>query len=212
MEIFYTDARLDSMSMLMNSMEALADIALQDHTTRSSGLRLRLPDFDDVMISMVPKSSTRDFSYEVASLCIYHGMEDSIEHQRYREVTFSCKWDNIEVARVDIDKAIRSLQEGTANSGNLTRPKTDTATTSFPLKAIAPRFIPYAHGHKLAIDAVFMTLMNAFLRFSSERKTDLVPSSIIDAGLRWGACFVFHGGGPVRTQPPYLDYRVAIRA
>ncbi|KAL8691505.1 MAG: hypothetical protein Q9218_003291, partial [Villophora microphyllina] len=201
MAIFRTNVRLDTLPLLMISMGALAEIALQDSTARSRILRFRSSTFDTVKITVVPKGAAPDFSYEVAALCIYYGIEELASRFEYLESTFSCKWDRFEVARVDVDKV--SPYTPLDSNNNLTSPNTTTTTTNSSLTAdITPRIDFLPSSSRLSAEATLLTLMNAFLRFSTLPKTSLVPKSTIDPGARWESYFTFAGDGPPATRPP----------
>lgn len=219
-DVFPTPVHLDPTAVLINGLDALASLALEDDKTRNRVRRFRSSDYTDVKISVVPKGSAKDFSSEVASLCIYYGIEELARYGTYVEATFTCKWDSIEVARVDLD-AVATLRYpklvGDDSDAHANNTSVVTAR-GLPGNEIKPNFVFLAGGHSLLHDVVFITLMNAILRFSPPRATELFPSDVvIDAGLPWKEKGYLDlagvsGGGDRPSSPPYLDYHVVIES
>ena len=65
-EVYYGRVRLRTISMLMNTVEALATLALRDQTARAPGAHYHAEDYDDVLIDVVPLRPATDVLNKVA--------------------------------------------------------------------------------------------------------------------------------------------------
>lgn len=203
--------RLESIAMLMNAVDALAAIAVKDQRGRSPRMHFHSRAYPSVHIDIEPKGPSTaplsDVSNEVATLCLYYGTVDMIKHQEYKVVTFSCLWDNVEVAVVYIDgtpPSTAQLPGDTAMSNT-----TDTVTDP-QLNALQPNFFFIDNAKTLGIPLSFVTIMNALKSFFHYGSTEIVPRCFTNPGPEWDASILFFGDGPVRTRPPFLEYRYVI--
>ncbi|KAL9597705.1 MAG: hypothetical protein Q9219_004962 [cf. Caloplaca sp. 3 TL-2023] len=208
-QIFPAKDRLETLPMLMNIVESLGAIALSDQSTRTRGWNYESPDFPGIKIAMVPKGSAQDFTYEVASLCLYYGSKYLIRRNLYLEATFSCKWDHVEVARVDIDKSSPLASPKDPSLETLTAPNT-TMTKPPSNSDVTPQFNYLSGAQRLNLDVVFMTFLTTFAQFSAVRKADIVPQGPIYPSEKFGAYFSL--ATLARLQPPFFDYEVLIRS
>ncbi|KAL8728664.1 MAG: hypothetical protein Q9166_005228 [cf. Caloplaca sp. 2 TL-2023] len=200
------DYPVDSLSLFMNAVDALAIIALMDYRTRSPEMQFHSPSYPSVIINVNPKPPATDTVNEVATLCIYYGMTDLVKHRQNTEATFDCLWDNVDVAEV----VIRS-------SDPAATPVSDTTTTNLTdslQDRFQPRFFYIPSAKDLPAAVVFITIMNAIMGFSRYTKTNIIPRCYTDPGPEWDASIVFPDDGPQppRTPPPYLEYRHGIVA
>ncbi|KAL8801763.1 MAG: hypothetical protein Q9182_004235 [Xanthomendoza sp. 2 TL-2023] len=199
------NARLQPAPMLMMAADALTIIALKDHRSRSPATNFRHTAGLDIVIDVLPKSPAVDVSNEVATLCIYYGMEDMIRHRQFQECTFACELDNVEVAVVNIWN--ESSTPEAVKEPSMT--KTTNLTQSL-LNDLRPHFRYLDRGADISIYVTFVTVMYSIMAFSSFRGADVVPSCHTDPGPAWEASIIFPGDGPRRRRPPFFEYRYAI--
>lgn len=194
---------VNSLSMLVNALDALTAIGLTDHRTRSPPMHFYSPGNPHVIIDVNPKRPATTILNELATLCIYYGIADMAGRRQYTEAVFDCLWDNVYVAEVII-----------SNRGRLATASNTTTTGSLkPLgDQFQPRFFYLANAKNIDLATAFVTAMNAIRTFSSRGSTEVVAGYIYtDPGPQWDASIVFPDAHrPVRRLPPYLEYRYVI--
>ncbi|KAL8691750.1 MAG: hypothetical protein Q9218_003099 [Villophora microphyllina] len=201
----------------MNGVDALAQIALKDHTARSSGYHFHLQNYAHVFITVSPLGSASTFDNDIATLCIYYGIEDMVRKRKYKEAELDCYWDNVEIARVVINDPITTTSN-TVASNSFAIPTVNNTTDALSqiddpiVKAVRPRFGYFPDGIIIDIPTACLTVMYSLAKFSRQRATDAVPRCSTDPGPEWNACMVFPADGPIRTRPPFLEYRWVIES
>ncbi|KAL8721555.1 MAG: hypothetical protein Q9181_007684, partial [Wetmoreana brouardii] len=214
---FHDDKPLNSISMLMNSVDALAQLALKNHRDRSSHFHFTIPAYPTVRIDVVTIPPATDFLNEVATYCIYYGMVEVVQQRKYEAVELTCSWFNVDVMEVFItnpNAPTTTAHNATEPSESLSATNTTTdaaATADAMLNALRPRFWYFDHGHILNIPVTFINIMYALARFSKQSATDIVPRCYTDPGPEWEGSMVFPADGPIRSRPPYLEYRYVIQ-
>ncbi|KAL8834573.1 MAG: hypothetical protein Q9170_003701 [Blastenia crenularia] len=198
------NTHIESISLLMNAVDALAIIALKDPRGRSPATHFHLPGYPIATIDLWPKRLATDVVNEVATLCIYYGIEDMVRNKDQREATFSCEWDHVEVAEVVIRESPRTVQH---LNEKLAKPSTiDNSNLTAPIpNALQPDFFYIRGASNLDVSLVFITIMNALLRFSRMGSSAIVGPCWTDPGPAWDSSMVFPGNGPIRRQPPFLQ-------
>ncbi|KAL8676076.1 MAG: hypothetical protein Q9186_007371 [Xanthomendoza sp. 1 TL-2023] len=199
------NAPLDPVSMMMVAADALTLIALKDHRSNSPETHFHNPEEPDVVIDLIPKRPATEVSNEVATLCIYHGLEDMIRHRQFQECTIACELDHVEVAIVNIWNT-SSTPEAAKDSSMI---ETTNLTGTF-LQALEPRYEYLDRGADINIAVAFVTVMYGIMTLSTFRSSDTVPPCHTTPGLPWDASIVFPGDGPRRWWPPFFEYRYAI--
>lgn len=131
-------------------------------------------------------------SSEVAPLCIYYGIESMAWHRGYRKTSFGCDCD---LARVRI-----------RNQGLRTSDKPSTPPTIFnsiePLGVHLQSYLVYPdNASTLDVILVFITVMDALVRFSAMNSNDPVGQCYTESGLHGmlpSSCLVVsrHLAGP----------------
>lgn len=169
LRVYLMNTRLNSISMMMNALDALAIISVENQVDRSLGLHFHLPSHPSVRIDVVPDYPARDVLNEVATLCIYYGMADMLKNRRFTEVALGCVWDGVEVAIVSITRA-------TSSTTNVI-PNTIVTADDSSSNTLQPSFFYIPDAATLDITVAFMTLMDALVRFSRVSKTDIVGQS-----------------------------------
>ncbi|KAL8706991.1 MAG: hypothetical protein Q9201_000039 [Fulgogasparrea decipioides] len=216
--IEYDDNKpLNSISMLMNAVDALGQLALKNHRDRSGHFHFTLPTYRTVRIDVVTIPPATTFLNEVATLCIYSGMLDVIRKRKYKTVQLTCAWDMVDIMEVFITNPTTAATASNATEPgdplSATNTTTDAAaTTADPiLNQLEPRFGYYPYSRRLDVPLTFLTLMYTHVMFSKESATDIVPRCYTDPGPEWDACMIFPADGAIRTRPPYLEYRYVIQ-
>ncbi|KAL8727970.1 MAG: hypothetical protein Q9166_005735 [cf. Caloplaca sp. 2 TL-2023] len=193
--------------MFMNAVDALAILALKEPRSHSSTTHFHIPSSQNIVIDLKPNDPATGVMNQVASMCIYYGIEDIAKHRQYTEVSFSCQWDNVEVATIDIGRSSAKQHPNAAVSSSAA----NTMNSSDQLlAALQPEFWYLPTGRNIDTVTAFITIMNALMGFIYQSNTDVVPRSFTDAGPEWDACLVFPADGPIRTRPPFLEYRWVI--
>lgn len=196
---------INSLSMLVNAMDALTAIALTDHRTRSPPMHFDAPGNPHVIIDVNPKRPATTILNELATLCIYYGVADLAGRRQYTEAVFDCLWDNVNVAEVTI-----------SNRRRLATFTNTTAATTGSLNGLGdefqPQFFYFEKAQNMELATVFITAMNSIRSFSPRGHTEVLTGYIYtDPGPRWDASMVFPDTSrPLRRQPPYLEYRYVI--
>ncbi|KAI4100426.1 MAG: hypothetical protein LQ339_005487 [Xanthoria mediterranea] len=196
---------INSLSMLVNALDALTAIGLTDHRTRSPPMRFDAPGNPHVIIDVNPKRPATTILNELATLCIYYGVADLAGRRQYTEAVFDCLWDNVDVAEVII-----------SNRGRLATVTNTTTATTGALNGLGdefqPQFFYFENAKNIDLATAFITAMNSIRSFSPRGHTEVLTGYIYtDPGPRWDASMVFPDTSrPLRRQPPYLEYRYVI--
>ena len=220
-EVYDGNVRLRSISMLMNTVEALATLALKDQTARGSGAHFHAHGYDDVVIDVVPLPPATDILNEVAVLCISDGMYILIRERAYENARVVCSWDAVPVAKVYFGRPGNHLPSsnttltllsptaetlGGSDNNNFTS-LTTTTTNATLLEAVTPVFFFSSDSQTLTIPGVFVTLIFALKGFAFRPNTDTVQTyTVIHPAEEGDASMVFEPY-QIRTRPPYFEYR-----
>ncbi|KAI4232877.1 MAG: hypothetical protein L6R40_007281 [Gallowayella cf. fulva] len=203
------DTQLNPIAMLMNAVDLLAVTGLKDYQGHSAATLFHSPDHPDVVIALVPTGPATEVLNEVVSLCAYYGMEDMIRYRQYKECTFTCAWDNVDVAVLNIWDQSSAVKHTGAFINSLRNETTDL--TNSPLKAVQPQFAYLNRAERLDMRLAFVTIMHAIMSSSRFSGTDIVSPSFTDPSHEWDASVVFPSDGPERTEPPFFEYRYVIQ-
>ncbi|KAL9009834.1 MAG: hypothetical protein Q9173_005169 [Seirophora scorigena] len=202
-------ARVGTLPLLMNAVNALYILAMRIPTGRSPATRFHLPLYPDVEIYLLPTRRSRVVMNEAALLCIYRGIEVMVRRQDFRLATFKCYWDNVSVTKVRIvsmhepvgDEAAEPLLPD--STANLTVPSVGDFT---------PRFAYFRLGLDLDMQTVFITVMYALVCFGQKVNDARVDHQYTDPGAEWDASLLMPMNEPPRRQPPFLVVKWVIKA
>ena len=207
---FDQDVSLDVWSTLLNGLEGLKIIALRDSNARTAGDYFRLASQPRVSIEISPFEAST-VGNDMARVCLYHILEKMISLSTFKKVEVRCYENDDIKARIAIDASPAATEAGTSqlSPGNTTNSIAADDTT---LKAVTPYFgfLTPPLDKPIPTPVAVVTLMYALTWMGAEDKTAVVPRSYIDPGPRWDASIIFPSEGPVRTRPPYMEWRWAI--
>ncbi|KAI4280560.1 MAG: hypothetical protein L6R38_004356 [Xanthoria sp. 2 TBL-2021] len=203
------NTRIDAIPMFYVAVEALATIALQGPRGRTPTVLFRLSRYPAVAIDLIPKYPATDMTNEVATLCIYYGIEDMARHRDYRESYLGCEWDHIEVATIRVWSPARSSRADQPQDGADDPSLGDTITnlTALLRTNLQPHFFYPYDASELDTTLVFITVMNALMRFSWMSIADPVGQCWIEPGPAWDASIVLSENNLPRSRPPILEVR-----
>ncbi|KAL8800268.1 MAG: hypothetical protein Q9182_005292 [Xanthomendoza sp. 2 TL-2023] len=186
-------------TLLLNAVDALATIGSQDMNGRSPSYSFQLTKYPNVIIEVKPSPSAADLLNWVASLCIYHGIEDVLRKKLYVEVDIICHWNVDEIVGVSIrDSSSRAASVSASNTTQSNVNVSDTLQSSF---------FYVSDGMALDYNSAMITLMYSIMYLSRLDKREMVPRTYTDPGPHWDASIVFPGDGPQppKDPPPFLE-------
>lgn len=194
--------------MFYVAAEALATIALQGLRGRTRTVLFRLSRYPAVAIGLIPKYPATDMTNEVATLCIYYGIEDMARHREHRESYLSCEWDHVGVATIRVWSRARNSRAYQPHDGADDPSIGDTMTnmTALLRPDVQPHFFYPYNASQLDVTLVFITVMNALMRFSWMSIADPVGQYWTEPGPAWDAFIVLPNNLP-RSRPPVLEVR-----
>ncbi|KAL8671473.1 MAG: hypothetical protein Q9168_004023 [Polycauliona sp. 1 TL-2023] len=203
---------INAVFMLMNAVDALANLALEDYAGRSPPLQFTAPDYPGVVINMMPRGRETTVRHEVAVQCLGRGIIELVRTQRFLEVTLGCEWDDEEVLAIEIFKAASaSAKKADANdipTNNNDNNNNNATTTLDNLNAIIdPNFAYLPDGSNLGLTLIFVTIIDALAKFARHKSDESLGRSYTDPGPQWDASLLITGDGPIRSRPPYMEYR-----
>ncbi|KAL8948123.1 MAG: hypothetical protein Q9222_005660 [Ikaeria aurantiellina] len=199
---FYRSIQLPIIDVLMNGLDALSVFASKNYTERSSNMHFHSSDYPAVTIDVEPTAPAEDYSNEIAVLCLYHLMADSVTRRFFKQAQVSCVWDNVEVATIWVKKY----------TPNVPSVPSTVATANPVSAAVQPRFSYLVDAEGNAIIVVFVTVMDAMKWFAKYSDTAIVPRCYTSPGPGWNSGIFFPGTQAPRTEPPYLEYRWVIES
>ncbi|KAL8789166.1 MAG: hypothetical protein Q9213_001273 [Squamulea squamosa] len=203
------NTQIDTISMLFIALDALTIVALRGPRSRIQARSFRLADYPAVAIDLIPKHPAATVTDEVVDQCIYYGIEDIVRHEDYRETTLICEWDQLEVARLRVwNRSPRA--EHLQNLSGPSMPDTTTNANASLSATLRPQFFYPQNAAHLDQTLVFITVMNAIMRFSWLGR-DPVGQRWTDPGPGWDASFVIGPNNPPRAFPPILEPRWVIQ-
>ena len=221
-EIYSGHVRLRSISMLMNTVEALATLALRDQTARGPCAHFQAHGYDDVVVDVVPLQPATDVLNEVAVLCISDGMYSLIRDQTYKNAKIVCLWDAVPVAQVYFDTSRYHLSSsniteallsstadtlGGSDSNNFSSLTTTITNNVTLLEAVTPVFFFSPDSQILTIPGVFITLILALKECAFRPNTDTVPTYTVIQAVEEGDASMVFEPYQIRTRPPFFEYR-----
>lgn len=203
------DRPVDSVSMLLSAVLALSAIGLRDMRRRGPAVHYPRSVRSSVVIEVKPKPPETTILNEVATLCIYYGIEEMTREKHFTEAVISCGWDDVEVAEVVIWK-VDSVAVPEVVSVTTFGTSTEDLQNHFE-----PVFIYSPGGKTLDTITSFITIMEAIMRCSRYDSAATLParSFYTDAGPKWDASVYFPSNlRPSRSDPPFLMVGHVIRA
>lgn len=216
----FGDTRLPPTSMLMNTVEALATLALRDQTARSTATYFQWEHLPDVVIEVAPEYPATDVLNEVSLLCIRWAMTDVIRQKGYNNTSIDCYWDNVVVATArfqppgyhplsNTTSALAPTAEspgGSVSNSSLTNATNDTLLAA----VVDPHFVFTPESRNIRISSVFATIFTVLSAFAFRPNTDVIPAyTIVRTGPEWDTCMLFDAS-TIRARPPYFEFRWAI--
>ncbi|KAL9014928.1 MAG: hypothetical protein Q9173_000433 [Seirophora scorigena] len=192
--------------MLMTALDALTAIGLVDYRASSppEELRFRTSSSGLVSIEVNSKPPATKILHQLATLCIYYGIINMLEHDEFTEADFECLWDHVNVADVSLRRKSAAVSTITTNS-NSRDALTETLQSQF-------FYLPDAQS--IGIVTAFVTGMNAIKGFSLKGTTEVINGGLFtDPGPHWDASTIFPNDPshrPIRREPPFLEYRYAL--
>ncbi|KAL8957276.1 MAG: hypothetical protein Q9183_006102 [Haloplaca sp. 2 TL-2023] len=144
-------------------------------------------------------------------VCLYHILEKMVAVNTFETVEVRCSEGTNIRATILIEAIPPTTEVGTSQPSP--QNTTDSiAANATALQAVTPDFDFLAPplDKPIQITAAVVTLMYTLTKMGVQEKTADVPRSYFDPGPRWDASIIFPSEGPIRTRPPYMEYRWAI--
>ena len=195
-------------SILVQAVDALTAIGQRDYTAQSlpQDMRFQTPEWSEIAINVIPKPPAVTILNQLATLCIYYGVANMVEHNEFVEAKFVCLWNNVNVADVHVRKrTVRTAAESTPSHVNSTNVFTE---------AVQTQFFYIEDSQNIPANTVFVTAMNAIKSFSLKGPNEIMTGGLVtDPGPHWDASIIYPAGAghrPTRWQPPFMKYRYAL--
>ena len=205
------DEDLPIISVLMNALSALADLAHEDYRWRIQGYNVpNLPDFTDVIIKIQPAAPFTDLEVRFAIFGIYYIVYDMVKKRKFKVSDYNLYWADVAVGRVTISNRVRPT---VAKRDEFNFAQASTNQTRFfsnesqadPLLQTFFEYLSKPEVGKLPAPTVFVTLLAALKNLAIFPETDVVrPFSTGALGftIRLNILEMEHP----RTEPPFFLY------
>ena len=210
----YGDESVNIISLLMNAVSGLAELAHQPyHKHIPGGHVTALPKYSNVDISLQPVAPTEDIEVRVAVDSLFYMINDMIKTKRFRNADFEVLWDRRVVARILITKStgpsttVRGITNQT--QGSITAVG-DLEEGPNSLSTGVDYFFEYVpNGATLTYQEVFITIM-ATLKNLAEWPSNDVVEPFRSGAAGFNARMQFLSDETPRTKPPFLRYEYLI--
>lgn len=219
----YGEETLNIISVLMNTINGLANLAHQPFQKRIPGFHVEiLPWYADLDISLQPAGSARDVEVQVAVTALYFVVYHMINDKIFNNTDFDILWDGNFVGHIQIQKAA-GLSRAVSRVSNTSQLPSEqpvplvndtiaanlTASSNLLSDALRLYFHYLPTGARMSFQEVFVTLMAALKSLSH------FPSAHVVEPFRTGARgfnarLQFYGEKTPRTEPPFLTYALLI--
>ena len=211
----YGAERLPMLSVLMNTVGGLADLAYLPSSQRLRGFRVaNLPDYTDIDIWIQPVSPATDIEARFAIDGLYTVLYNMITNNRFLYARFDLLYNDVKVGRVTIDIRDKSIDlkklgfnhtEVSIDRANLhsstISPKNTTA-----LEVGLQTFFEFVEPpDKILPQQAFITIMAALNCIAQFPDTDVVEPFRVGApgfNVQFQSLTLEHK----RTEPPFLLY------
>lgn len=201
--------RLDSMSLMMNGVEALASLAIRVQASLIPAARFSTPDYPTIALDIYPAQASR-IATEVVLECLFYGLSQVIMEEKFFETRVECQWDHELVATARFH-ALAPTAGHVSRSDEAASLSSPPAVDNATLASVNPVFLVRPDSETLSITNVFLM---AYIVFHG-----LAP---LPSDHRVGN--LLHVSGPptadpeiymlfdteIPEQPPFFDVGVAI--
>lgn len=219
----YGEEVLNIISLLMNTVHGLANLAHQPFRKRIPGFHVDiLPWYADLDISIQPATPARDIEVQVAVTALYYVVYNMIDTKTFKNAAFTILWDGSVVGQIQINKAAgpsRTVSAG-FNTPQISSEQpipllNDTIAThrttnhSLREEGLSLFYSYFPQGRIMSFQEVFVTLMAALKCLSPFPSAQVVEP--FQTGARgYVARMQFYGAETPRTEPPFLTYAILI--
>ena len=214
------DEDLPIMSVLMNAVSALADLAHEPYRWRLQGFHVaNLPDYTDIDINIQPVAPATDLEVRFAIFGIYFVVYDMIKTRKFKISDYDMYLDKEVIGRVTINNRKRptlarrsllgpaqsfpnqahSVLNETATSMNVTPPIFDPGLQQYF------EYLPGLADEDLLAPSMFVTLLAVLKDIAQYPELDVVKPFISGAS-GFKIRLQIMGMIPPRTEPPFLLY------
>ena len=210
MKIRYGVGNLDMFSVLMNTVEGMADLAHLPSEHRVRGFYLpNLAQYTDINIYVQPMNGATDIDVRVILDGLYYATNNMIKRKIFQTSDFNLFWDNVLVAQITFSSRRQptALEGNTHMTQNLTFNSNITTTNETLTEKLSHLFqyIPSPMGRRLSFQEVFVTITATIRSLAESPESDVVKAFTTGASDT-NARFQMVSDETQRTTPPFLQY------